>query len=147
MSNVEVILVGGSKDGLVTEGVHGLQAVHNIVLNDTFDGPEYIDRYEPTDLQDKEGHKVYVHTGRYNSEESQTYWEKLDPADVEELVNAAKREREEEERLAAEEAAKAEAEKTEEEPKEEEAAPTEEVPPAEEAKEEPAEKPADVPNE
>lgn len=147
MSNVEVILVGGSKDGLVTEGVHGLQAVHNIVLNDTFDGPEYIDRYEPTDLQDKEGHKVYVHTGRYNSEESQTYWEKLNPADVEELVNAAKREREEEERLAAEEAAKAEAEKTEEEPKEEEAASTEEVPPAEEAKEEPAEKPADVPNE
>lgn len=141
MSNVEVILVGGSKDGLVTEGVHGLQAVHNIVLNDTFDGPEYIDRYEPTDLQDKDGHKVYVHTGRYDSEESKSYWEKLNPEDVEELVTAAKREREEEERLAAEEAARAEAENTEEAPKEEEAA-TEEKP-AEESEE----KPVDAPNE
>jgi hypothetical protein len=144
MSNVEVILVGGSKDGLVTEGVHGLQAVHNIVLNDTFDGPEYIDRYEPTDLNDKDGHKVYVHTGRYNSEESKSYWEKLNPADVEELVTAAKREREEEERLAAEEAAKAEAEKTEEQSKEEEAKSEESSDAApEEAKEESSEKPAE----
>lgn len=103
----EVILVGGSKDGLVTEGVYGLQAVHNIVLNDTKDGPAYIDRYVPAKVEDKEGRPVYVHVGRYDAEESKTYWERLDPQDIADLVAAAEAEEAEEAKRAEEEAAKA----------------------------------------
>jgi hypothetical protein len=149
MSN-EVILVGGSKDGLVTEGVYGLQAVHNIVLNDTKDGPAYIDRYVPAKVEDKEGRPVYVHVGRYNAEESKTYWDRLDPQDVADLVAAAEAEeaeeakRVEEENAKAEEAAKTEQASTEEAPAEEEK-PAEEVEaPAEQEAPVEEEKPAEA---
>lgn len=116
----EVILVGGSKDGLVTDGVSGLQAVHNIVLNDTKDGPEYIDRYVPANVEDKDGRAVYVHVGRYDSEESRTYWDRLAPEDIADLVAAAEEaEKAEAEAKAEEEAKAAEESKTKEAPAEE----------------------------
>lgn len=121
----DVILVGGSKDGLVTAAESGMGAVHNIVLNEAKDGPEYVDRYVPTSIQDRNGNLIYVHVGRYNATESQSYWEQLDKTEIDRIVAA---DREEEARKAEEEAAKASEEETaseEEESQEEET--TEEV--------------------
>jgi hypothetical protein len=108
----EVILVGGSKDGLVTEGASGLTSMHNIVLNDDLTGPEYVDRYVPTGVQDREGREVFAHVGRYTSEESESYWDKLDKEKVDELVEATRLEREAEAAEAAKEEAEAEDEET-----------------------------------
>jgi hypothetical protein len=123
----DIILVGGSKDGTVTEGAVGLNSVQNIVLNDDFTGPEFVDRYVSTGIQDREGRDVYAHVGRFTAEESESYWASLDQDEVAAFIEAAKAEREEEERAAAEEAAK-----------EEESA-TEEVAEEEAAKDEPVE--------
>lgn len=120
----DVILVGGSKDGLVTAAESGMGAVHNIVLNEAKDGPEYVDRYVPTTIQDRNGNMIYVHVGRYNATESQSYWEQLDKTEVDRIIAA---DREEEARQAEEAAAKA---------AEEEAASEEST---EETKEEPVE--------
>jgi hypothetical protein len=91
----KVILVGGSKDGTVLDNETGLSAMHNIVLNDDYSGPQYVDRYVPTGVQDRDGNDVFAHVGRYNGEESESYWEKLDKQKVEELRAAARKEREE----------------------------------------------------
>lgn len=105
----EIILVGGSKDGLVTDGAPGMNSVHNIVLNDELTTPEYVDRYVPTNVKDREGREVYAHVGRYTGEESQSYWDKMDKEQVDLLIEQTKAERAaEEEARAAEEAAKAE---------------------------------------
>lgn len=120
----DVILVGGSKDGLVTAAESGMGAVHNIVLNEAKDGPEYVDRYVPTSIQDRNGNLIYVHVGRYNATESQSYWDQLDKTEVDRIIAA---DREEEARQAEEAAAKA---------AEEEAASEEST---EETKEEPVE--------
>ena len=124
----EIVLVGGSKDGLVTEMVYGLQSIQNIVLNDTKDGPEFVDRYVPANVEDKDGRTVYVHVGRYNAEESKSYWDRLDQSDIDALVAAAEaEEKAEAEAKAAEEAAAAEAEKENAEKPESEASDTEQV--------------------
>lgn len=113
----KIILVGGSKDGVETDGAAGLNSVQNIVLNEDFTGPEYVDRYVATGVQDREGRDVFAHVGRYTAEESQSYWESLDKDQVAAFVEAEKAERaeaeakakEEEEAKAAEEAEAAKA--------------------------------------
>ena len=119
----EVVLVGGSKDGTVFEGESGLSAMHNIVLNEDLSGPEYVDRYVPTGVQDREGREVFAHVGRYTSEESESYWDKLDKDKVEELRAATLAEREAETAAVAEAEAQAAANQAEEEAKTEEAKP------------------------
>lgn len=128
----DVILVGGSKDGLVTAAESGMGAVHNIVLNEAKDGPEYVDRYVPTSIQDRNGNLIYVHVGRYNATESQSYWDQLDKTEVDRIIAA---DREEEARQAEEAAAKA----AEEEAASEESTEETKEEPVEEAKEESSE--------
>lgn len=108
MSNeIEIVLVGGSKDGTVTEGAMGLNSLQNIVLNEDFSGVEFVDRYVSTGVQDREGREVYAHVGRYDSEESQSFWESLDQDQVTAFIEAEKAERAEQ--LAAQEAEAAKA--------------------------------------
>lgn len=109
LPKAEVLLVGGSKDGTVTSFEPGLQTVQNIVLNEDFTGPEYVDLYESSGRQDRDGKTLFVHTGRYNAEESKEFWESLDKEQVDSFIEAAKEERAAEAK-AAEEAAAAEAE-------------------------------------
>jgi hypothetical protein len=85
----EVVLVGGSKDGAVTEQTPDTKAINNIVLNDAKDGPEYIDLYMPAALTDKEGRPIYVHIGRYDASESKSYWDSLTESEKAALVDAA----------------------------------------------------------
>lgn len=104
----EVILLGGSKHGLVTESVSGMNGVNNIVLNEEMTGPEYVDRYVPTNVKDRDGRTVYAHVGRYTAEESESYWDKLDKEQVDALVEQTKAEKAEAARVAEEEAKAAE---------------------------------------
>lgn len=101
----EAILVGGSRDGFVTEAVTGMASVNNVSLNEELDGPEYVDLYIPTQLSDKEGRAIFVHVGRYDAEESKSYWESLDEEERTSLIESTKEIREEAARLAEEEAA------------------------------------------
>lgn len=144
----KIILVGGSKDGVETDGAAGLNSVQNIVLNEDFTGPEYVDRYVATGVQDREGREVYAHVGRYSAEESQSYWESLPKDQVEAFIEAEKAERAEaeaeaakaaEEAKAAQEAAAATEEKPEEEAAAEEEKPAEEESEAVEEVEKPTE--------
>lgn len=121
----DIILVGGSKDGTVTGGEPGLNSVQNIVLNEDFTGPEYVDRYVSTGVFDRENREVYAHVGRYNAEESQSFWESLDKEEVARFVEAEKAERKAAEEAAAEADAKKAAEEAAKEEKPEEAKETE----------------------
>lgn len=104
----EIILLGGSKDGLVTSYESGLKSVQNVQLNDEFTGPKYVDLYEATNLRNREGKTIFVNTGRYNEEESKEFWESLDAEQVASFVTRAKEEKAAED-VAAEEAAIADA--------------------------------------
>lgn len=138
----KIILVGGSKDGVETDGATGLNSVQNIVLNEDFTGPEYVDRYVATGVQDREGRDVFAHVGRYSAEESQSYWESLDKDQVAAFIEAEKAERAEAEAKAKEEEEAKAAEEAEATKAAEEAAANEqvgEVKPEGEAEEEPGE--------
>lgn len=89
----EAVLIGGSRDGFVTEAVSGMKSVNNISLNDDYTGPEYIDLYMPTTLTDKDGREIFVHVGRYDEAESKSYWEAMDDEERDALVESAKKEK------------------------------------------------------
>jgi len=82
---VEIILVGGSKDGTIAEGGNDVKAVNNIVLNDDKTGPAFIDLYMPTSVTDKEGRPIYAHIGRYDETESASYWASLPQSEKDSL--------------------------------------------------------------
>lgn len=89
VTKTEVVLVGGSKDGSVTDDVQGTSAINNIVLNDDKTGPEFIDLYMPAAVTDKENRPIYVHIGRYDADESKSYWDSLTADEKQALVDAA----------------------------------------------------------
>lgn len=88
MSN-EIILVGGSKDGTIAEKDDNTKAINNIVLNESKDGPEYIDLYLPTNVTDKDDRPIYVRVGRYDAVESASYWATLSEEEKQALKEAA----------------------------------------------------------
>lgn len=91
----EAILVGGSKGGHVIERDESTKAYNNIVLNETKDGPEYIDLYLPTNVTDKDDRPIYVHVGRYDATESASYWATLSAEEKQALKDAAEAAQEE----------------------------------------------------
>ena len=84
----EIVLVGGSKDGTIAENDSNTKAINNIVLNEAGDAPEYIDLYLPTNVTDKENRPIYAHIGRYDAEESASYWATLSEDEKKALKDA-----------------------------------------------------------
>jgi len=96
----DVILVGGSQDGTVTPAASGMQRVNSINLKEDLSAPEYVDLYLPTGHTNKADQEIYVHVGRYDEEESASYWEQLDKDEKEQLVEQTKAQREAEAKAA-----------------------------------------------